>query len=421
MSSLSPKQRVVVTGMGLVTPIGSEIDTFWEHITTGVSGIGRITRFDTQHCNCKIAAEVKDFDPSLYMDFKEVQRNDRFAHFAVAAAKKALADASFSVSQAQHPGRVGVVIGSGIGGMETIRVQTGKFHHSETHKVSPFMIPSLICNIASGIVAIEVGAKGPNFATATACAAGSHAIGEAFQLLYLGKADVMIAGGSEAALSELSFAGFCAMKAMSMAFNDDPAHACRPFDAKRDGFVMGEGAGVVILETLEHALSRKAKIYAEIISYAASCDAYHITSPDPEGEGLAICLRSLLENAHCAPEEVDYINAHGTSTVYNDKCETLAIKKVFGKAAYDIPISSTKSMTGHLLGAAGGIEAIVAIQSICSGIIPPTMNYEYPDPECDLNYVPHKALHRDVRVALSENLAFGGQNAALFFRRFEGI
>jgi beta-ketoacyl-acyl-carrier-protein synthase II len=407
--------------MGLVTPIGSEIDTFWEHVTTGVSGIGRITRFDTQHCNCKIAAEVKDFDPECFMDPKEARRNDRFAHFAVAAAKKALTDAALSSPQEENAGRIGVIIGSGIGGMETLQVQTGKFHHSETRKVSPFMIPSLICNIASGIVAIEIGAKGPNFAVATACAAGSHAIGEAFQLLRLGKADVMVAGGSEAPLTELSFVGFCAMKAMSMAFNDDPARACRPFDAKRDGFVMGEGAGVLVLETLEHALSRKAKIYAEIIAYEASCDAYHITSPDPSGEGLSICLRNLLKSANCAPEEVDYINAHGTSTLYNDRSETLAIKKVFGKAAYDIPISSTKSMTGHLLGAAGGIEAIAAIQSIVSGIIPPTINYEFPDPECDLNYVPNVSIRRDVRTVVSENLAFGGHNAALLFRRFEGI
>jgi 3-oxoacyl-[acyl-carrier-protein] synthase II len=420
VASLSPKQRVVVTGMGLVTPVGDEIGIFWKRITTGVSGIGRIKCFDTEHCNCKVAAEVADFVPELYMEPKEAHRNDRFVHFAVAAAKKALADASFLVSQAENPGRVGVIIGSGIGGMESIKIQTGKFHHSETHKVSPFMIPALICNIAAGVVAIEIGAKGPNFAAVTACAAGSHSIGEAFQLLRLGRADVMIAGGSEAALSELSFAGFCAMKAMSVAFNDDPIHASRPFDKKRDGFVMGEGAGILVLETLEHALTRNARIYAEVISYAASCDAYHITSPDPSGEGLAICLRNLLESADCAPEEVDYINAHGTSTIYNDACETLAIKKVFGKAAYHIPVSSTKSMTGHLLGAAGGIEAIVAIQSIVSGIVPPTINYEFPDPVCDLNYVPNVAIRKDVRTAVSENLAFGGHNAALLFRRFEG-
>jgi 3-oxoacyl-[acyl-carrier-protein] synthase II len=420
VTSLLPEQRVVVTGRGLVTPLGDEIDVFWERITTGVSGIGRIRRFDTKHCNCQVAAEVVDFVPELYMDPKEAHRNDRFVHFAVAATKKALENASFLVSQAENPGRVGVIIGSGIGGMETIKIQTGKFHHSETHKVSPFMIPALICNIAAGVVAIEIGAKGPNFAAVTACAAGSHSIGEAFQLLRLGKADVMIAGGSEAALSELSFAGFCAMKAMSMAFNDDPIHASRPFDKKRDGFVMGEGAGILVLETLKHALERNAKIYAEIISYAASCDAYHITSPDPTGEGLAICLRDLLESANCAPEEVDYINAHGTSTTYNDACETLAIKKVFGNAAYRIPVSSTKSMTGHLLGAAGGIEAIVAIQSIISGIVPPTINYEFPDPVCDLNYVPNIAIRKDVRTVVSENLAFGGHNAALLFRRFEG-
>ncbi|MDR0728071.1 MAG: beta-ketoacyl-ACP synthase II [Puniceicoccales bacterium] len=419
MASLPPEKRVVVTGMGLVTPLGDELELFWQRLTAGVSGIGRITRFDTTHCECRVGAEVKDFDPERFMDPKEARRNDRFAQFAVAAAQKALRDASFSPQGTNEAERLGVVIGSGIGGMETIQVQTGRFHQSETRRVSPFMIPSLICNIASGVVAIEVGAKGPNFSVVTACAAGSHSIGEAFQLLRLGKADVMLAGGSEAPLTELSFAGFCAMKALSTSFNEDPAHACRPFDAKRDGFVMGEGAGVLVLETLAHAQCRGARIYAELVAYEASCDAHHITAPDPEGEGLSLCLRRLLKGANCAPEEVDYINAHGTSTLYNDRSETLSIKRVFGQAARTIPISSTKSMTGHLLGAAGGIEAIATVQSIVSGLIPPTINYEFPDPDCDLNYVPNVALRREVRTALSENLAFGGHNAALLFRRFE--
>jgi len=405
--------------MGLVTPLGHELDVFWQRLTGGVSGIGRITCFDTTHCECQVGAEVTDFDPEEFMDPKEARRNDRFTHFAVAAAKKALVDASLGrLSEGGEAERTGVIIGSGIGGMKTIQEQTGRFHHSATRRVSPFMIPSLICNIAPGVVAIELGVRGPNFAVVAACAAGSHAIGEAFQLLRFGRADIMLAGGSEAPLTELSFAGFCAMKAMSTAFNDDPVRACRPFDAKRDGFVMGEGAGVLVLETLAHAQKRGARIYAELVAYEASCDAYHITSPEPSGAGLVSCLRRLLASAHCAPEEVDYINAHGTSTLYNDRSETRAIREVFGEAAGGIPVSSIKSMTGHLLGAAGGVEAIATIEAMVTGIIPPTINYEFPDPDCDLNYVPNVALRREVRTAVSENLAFGGHNAALLFRRF---
>jgi 3-oxoacyl-[acyl-carrier-protein] synthase II len=409
--------RVVVTGLGSVTSLGNDVPSFWGNIIAGKSGIARIISFDPAAYPCQVGAEIVDFDPINYMDIKDAKRSDRFVHFALAATKDAIRDASFDLRNFD-PYRVGVIVASGIGGISTIQKQTARFFNLGPLKVSPFMIPSLICNMASGVIAIQQGFKGPNFSTVTACASSSHAIGEAFHILQLGKADAIFAGGSEAALASLSFAGFCMMKAMSTHFNDEPERASRPFDRNRDGFVMGEGSGMVLLETLESALARKAKIYCEVIAYAASCDAYHITSPDPEGNGLANCLENLLREAKLTASEVDYINAHGTSTEINDKFETLAIKKVFKENAAHLKISSTKSMTGHLLGAAGGIEAIICAKAIETGIIPPTINYENPDEECDLDYVPNKAIRRNVAVAISENLGFGGHNAALMFKKY---
>jgi 3-oxoacyl-[acyl-carrier-protein] synthase II len=414
---MSGLHRVVITGLGSITSLGRSVSVFWDNIIAGRSGIARIISFDPEAYPCQVGAEITDFDPNDYMDPKDAKRSDRFAHFAVAATQNVIQDAAFDLRQFD-PFRVGVIVASGIGGIDTIQKQTARFFNLGPLKVSPFMIPSLICNMASGVVAIQQGFKGPNFSVVTACASGSHAIGEAYHLLKLGKADAMFAGGSEAALASLSFAGFCMMKAMSTHFNHEPERASRPFDGKRDGFVMGEGSGMVLLETLESALARKAKIYCEVIGYAANCDAYHITSPDPEGSGLANCLENLLRESGLSAADVDYINAHGTSTEMNDKFETLAIKKVFKESATRVKISSTKGMTGHLLGAAGGIEAIICAKTIETGIIAPTINYENPDPECDLDYVPHEAIHRNVNVAISENLGFGGHNAALMFKKY---
>jgi 3-oxoacyl-[acyl-carrier-protein] synthase II len=411
------KKRIVVTGIGILTALGHNIDEYWNNLLAGKSGIRKITRFDASTYPSQVAAEV-DFDPTVYIDPKEVKRNDRFTHFALAASKLALQDSKLDLSQVDKT-RLGVLIASGIGGMETIESQSGRLHLEGPRRVSPFMIPSLIANIASGIVAIELGAMGPNYGIVTACAASSHAIGQAYRALQYGDADIMFAGGSEAAITRLGFAGFCAMRAMSTHFNEDPTRSSRPFDAKRDGFVMGEGAGVLILETLEHAMARKAPIYAEVAGYAATCDAFHITMPDEQGAGMALCLNNLLKDANLKPEDVQYINAHGTSTPYNDKFETLSIKKVFGEHAYKLKVSSTKSMTGHLLGAAGAIEAAAAIKAIQTGWIPPTINLDMPDADCDLDYVPHKAIQAPVEVAISENLGFGGHNAALAFKAYK--
>lgn len=377
-----------------------------------------MTRFDPTDYTSKVAAEVDNFDPTQYMDPKEVKRNDRYTHYAMAASKMALSDAKLDVTKVDQS-RMGVIIGSGIGGLETVQEQSWRLKDLGPRKVSPFMIPSLIANIASGVVAIEIGAKGPNFAVVSACASASHAIGEAMHIIRRGDADIMLAGGAEAAIIEVGFGGFCAMRAMSTNFNDTPEKASRPFDALRDGFVMGDGAGVLILESYEHAKARGAKIYAELAGYGASCDAFHITSPDTTGDGLASCLNRALGWAGLKPEDVDYINAHGTSTPYNDKFETLAIKKVFGEHAYKLLVSSTKSMTGHLLGAAGAVEAAVCIKSIETGVVPPTINLENPDPDCDLDYVPNVKREAKVRVALSNNLGFGGHNATLVFRKLE--
>jgi 3-oxoacyl-[acyl-carrier-protein] synthase II len=383
-------------------------------LVAGRSGVDRIKLFDPSDYASKIGAEVRDWDPSLHMDPKEARRNDRYTHFGYIAARQAVKDASLDMAR-EDGDRVGVIIGSGIGGMYTYESQLKVLAERGPRKVSPFTIPSLIGNMCAGLVAIDLGARGPNFGIVSACATGTHAIGEASHAIRRGDVDVMITGGTEAAITPFSYASFCAMKAMSTR-NDEPARACRPFDKGRDGFIMGEGAGILVLESLEHAQARGARIYCELVGYAATSDAYHITSPDPEGKGLSLAIRRALAAGGVAPEQVDYINAHGTSTPYNDKFETLAIKKVFGEHAPRVAISSTKSMTGHLLGAAGGIESVIAVKTIQTGMIAPTVNLEEPDPDCDLDYVPNVARATSVRTVLSNNLGFGGQNAAIVFR-----
>jgi 3-oxoacyl-[acyl-carrier-protein] synthase II len=414
MNGQPARSRIVITGLGVVTSLGSDHETFFQSLLAGRSGIARIAGFDTTDFSSQIGAEVRDFDAAKHMDPKEARRNDRYTHFAVAAAKMAVADSGIDLA-AVDLNRMGVIVGSGIGGMDTIEKQSRILFERGPRKVSPFMIPSLIANMASGVIAIELGARGPNFSIVSACATASHALGESLRILRAGAADMMVAGGSEAAITALGYAGFCSMKAMSTR-NDEPERASRPFDKGRDGFIMGEGSGVLMLETLEHAQARGARIYCELAGYAATCDAFHITQPDVEGRGLSLAMTGALADAGIRPEDVDYINAHGTSTPYNDKFETMAIKKVFGESAYKLKVSSTKSMTGHLLGAAGGIEAAVCVRTIETGKIPPTINLEDPDPDCDLDYVPNVAQEVPVRVALSNNLGFGGQNASLIFR-----
>jgi 3-oxoacyl-[acyl-carrier-protein] synthase II len=408
-------RRVVVTGLGVVSPLGIGTDRFWNAMMEGRSGVGRITAWDPTGLETQIAAEVRDFDPTDFMDRKEARRNDRFVLFAYAAARMALEDSGLAITPGNAP-RVGVLIGSGIGGAITWEEQTRVLETKGPHRVSPFFIPNVIMNMASGVVSILIGAKGPNSSVVTACASGGNAIGDAMRIIQRGDADAMIAGGTEAAITKLSVAGFCAMKAMSTR-NDDPPRAVRPFDATRDGFVMGEGAGVVVLESLEHAERRGARIYAELVGYGMSGDAYHITQPDPEADGAARSMRNALADAGMAPEEIDYINAHGTSTPYNDRVETLAIKKVFGAHARRLAVSSTKSMMGHLLGAAGGVEFIACVLAITRGAIPPTINYEHPDPECDLDYVPNRPREARITTAMSNAFGFGGHNAILIVRR----
>lgn len=410
------KERIVITGIGVISPFGDGVVPFWDALIHGKNGIGKVSLFDASELNCQVAAECKDFDATKYMDHKEVKRSDRYTHFAVAAAKLAMQDAGLNESNL-IPERFGVLIGSGVGGMDTIETQARAFIERGPRRVSPFMIPNLLANMSSGVVAIALGAKGVNFSVVSACATGTHAIGEALLHLQAGREDVILAGGSEAAVTPLAFAGFCAMKAMATNFNDEPQRASRPFDADRCGFVMGEGAGVIALERYDHAVARGAHIYCEISGYGATCDAYHITSPDIEGRGLSQCLARTLEDANLNPEDVDYINAHGTSTPYNDKFETAAIHKVFGEHAKKLMVSSTKSMTGHMLGAAGAIEAAVCAKTIETGIVPPTINYEHPDPDCDLDYVPNIARESPVKVAISTNLGFGGHNGALLFNK----
>jgi 3-oxoacyl-[acyl-carrier-protein] synthase II len=413
------KTRIVVTGMGAITPLGNTVEAFWEGLLGGRSGIRRVEAFDTSDYPCKVGGEVPDFKPGDWMDPKEAKRNDRYTQMAVGASRMAMTSAGLSAEIIEDPIRFGCIIGSGIGGLDTIEKQTFRLWESGPRRVSPFMIPMLISNMASGVVAIEVGAMGPNYGIVSACATASHAIGDSMRILRAGEADIMLAGGSEASITRLGYAGFCNMKAMGTAFNETPEKASRPFDARRDGFIMGEGAGVLVLETLEHALQRGAPILCELAGHAATCDAFHITSPDPSGKGLVACMQNCLKDAGLSLGDVDYINAHGTSTPYNDKTESVAIKALFGDAAYKLKISSTKSMTGHLLGAAGGIEAIACIQSIRTGRIAPTINYENPDPDCDLNYVPNKAIEHPVKVALSNNLGFGGHNATVAFKAYE--
>ena len=418
MSAAESDRRIVVTGLGVLASIGSDADSFWDSLVAGRSGIGPVTRFDSTDIASKVASEVTNFDPVTEMDPKEVRRNDRYVHLAVGASHRAMTDAGLSKEDLE-PERTGVLVGSGIGGMETIESQLGVLFEKGPRRVSPFMIPSLIANIAGGVIAIELGAQGPNFAVVSACASGSHAIGEALRMMRLGLADVMLAGGSEACVTRIGYAGFCSMKAMSTRYNDDPIRASRPFDAGRDGFVMGEGAGVLVLETFEHAKARGAKIYAELAGYAATCDAYHITSPDLKATALTRCMQLALKDARQAPEDVAYVNAHGTSTPYNDRSETLALKNVFEVHAKNgLAVSSTKSMTGHLLGAAGAIEAAAVCKAIQKNIAPPTINYEEPDPECDLDYVPNKAREMPINVAMSNNSGFGGHNASLVFQEF---
>lgn len=409
------KRRVVVTGIGAVTPLGNDAETTWKNIVAGQSGIDIVTRVNPDDFPAKVAAEVKDFDPSLFIDRREARKMDRFTQFAVAAALMAVKDANLDINESNAE-RVGVWIGSGIGGMETFEQQFEIFQQRGYRRVSPFFVPMMIPDMAAGQVSIILGAKGINSCTVTACATGANSIGDAFKVIQRGDADVMITGGTEAPITKMSFAGFCANTALST--NPDPKTASRPFDKNRDGFVMGEGAGIVVLEELEHALRRGAKIYAEIVGYGATADAYHITAPAPGGEGGVRAMRQALQDAGLKPEEIDYINAHGTSTEYNDKYETAAIKEVFGDHAYKLAVSSTKSMTGHLLGATGAVEAIFSVLAIRDGIIPPTINYETPDPECDLDYVPNEARKQDVRAVLSNSFGFGGHNATLIFQKY---
>ena len=416
MTELADSQRVVITGLGAITPLGLGVDSFFQGLLEGKNGISKIESFDTEKFTCKIGGEIKDFDASNYMDQKEARRNDRFVHFAFAATKQAVADAGLNMDQ-EDPDRVGVFIGSGIGGMDTIEKNCIKLIEGGPRKVSPFMIPALISNMASGVIGIELGAMGPNFSIVSACATGAHSIGESLKTLRLGEADVMIAGGSEATITSLSYAGFCSMKAMSTN-NDNPEHASRPFDLNRDGFVMGEGAGVVVLETLEHARKRGAKIHCELVGYGASCDANHITAPHPEGKGLIGAMKRALHSAQLNTTDVDYINAHGTSTPYNDRFETMAVKTLLGEHVKNVPMSSTKSMTGHLLGAAGGVESVACVRMLETGMLAPTINYQEPDPDCDLDYVPNEAREAKISVAMSNSLGFGGQNASLVFKTY---
>ena len=411
------ERRVVITGMGVLTPLGCDLEVFWKNLLAGKSGIGPVTRFDTTNFDSKIGGEVKDFKPEEFMPLKETRRTDRFTQYAVGAAKKALVDSGIDMSKADA-NRVGVLIGSGIGGMETIEEQSAILLKKGPGRVSPFMIPMLIVNMASGYVSMLLGAKGPNLAVVSACATATHALGEAARAIIHNDADVMIAGGTEAAITQFGYAGFCAMKAMSTR-NDEPERASRPFDAERDGFVMGDGAGVCILESLEHARKRHAKIYCEVVGYGITGDAYHMSAPAPDGEGAARSMAMALAHAKLNPEQVDYINAHGTSTPVGDKCETLAIKTTFGDHAKKLAVSSTKSMTGHLLGAAGAVETAVCALAIRDNIVPPTINYENPDPDCDLDYVPNKAREMKVDACVNNSLGFGGHNATLIVRRHE--
>lgn len=417
MHSLNMSEnRVVVTGLGVISAIGNDIPVFWKSLQEGKSGVGPLMTFDASKFDSRIAAEVKGFDPELYgLSTKDTKRMDKFVQFAVAASKQAITDSGLQLDK-EDRNRIGVLIGSGIGSLHTIEEEFKVYLEKGPSKLSPFLIPMLIVNEASGNVAIIFGLKGPNSCVATACATGSHAIGDAFRILERGDADVMICGGTESAITYLGLGGFCALKGLSTR-NNEPQKASRPFDRERDGFVMAEGCGVVVLETFEHAKKRSARIYAEISGYGMSCDAYHMTAPDPDGDGAARSMKEALKDAKLNPEDVGYINAHGTSTKLNDKIETIAIKKALGDHAKKVMISSTKSMTGHALGAAGGIEFVICCLTIKDGIVPPTINYEYPDPDCDLDYVPNTARKAEINVCMSDSLGFGGHNATLVVQK----
>lgn len=409
--------RAVITGMGVISPIGNTLEEFWNHLVEGQSGIDLVTRFDVSEMPTKVAAEVKNFEPTDWLDKKESRRMDRFVQLAVAAAKMAIKDANLDI-ETMDKERAGVVIGSGVGGVTTFEEQKEILMAKGPGRISPFFVPMLISNMAAGHLSIAFGLQGASSTVVTACASATNAIGEALRLIEHGEADIVLCGGTEAPLTPLAFAGFCAMKAMSTE-KENPKEACRPFDSRRSGFVMGEGAGILVLESVEHAKARNARIYAELAGYGSTSDAHHITTPVPGGAGAARSMRKAIEDAGLKPENVDYINAHGTGTGANDSTETAAIKDVFGPVAYQVPISSTKSMTGHLLGAAGGVEAIVCALAIQNGVIPPTMNYGEPDPECDLDYVPNQARKKEVKVALSNTFGFGGHNATIVLKKFE--
>ena len=411
------KRRVAITGVGLITPCGTGTEKSWENIKNGVSGIDLIKKFDVSRFETKIAGEVHDFDPLEFFDKKELRRIDVFIQYAVVATKFALDYAKIDFDE-ELKNRTGVIIGVGLGGLDIIEKNKLILEEKGPRRISPFFIPMLIGNEAAANVSIKWGFKGPNFCVTTACASGAHSIGEAFKIIQRGAADIIIAGGAESVITPLSIAGFNSMKALSKR-NDEPKRASRPFDKERDGFVMGEGAGLIVLEEMEFAKRRGAKILAEIVGYGLCCEAYHIAAPAPEGTGMAMSMKLALEDANLKPEDIDYINAHGTSTELNDKYETLAIKKVFGEHAYKLKVSSTKSMTGHLLGAAGGVEAGISVLAIRDGVIPPTINYENPDPDCDLNYVPNEKVEQKLNYVLSNSFGFGGQNATLIFKRYE--
>ncbi len=410
-------RRVVVTGLGVVSPLGCELNTFWQRLTAGYSSVRRITRFDASALTSQIAAEVLDFNVDAFIPKKEQRRMDPFCHYGVAAARMAIADAGLDV-KAEDPTRLGVIAGSGIGGLSTLEAQHTVLMEKGPDRCSPFMIPQMIINMVAGLIAIEHGLKGPNYSVVSACASAAHCLGDALRVIQRGEADVLVSGGAEATITPIGMAGFCSMRALSTR-NDAPEKASRPFDANRDGFVMGEGAGMLVLEELEHARRRGARIYCELAGYGATCDANHITAPAEGGEGAARAMMLAMKDAGLTPADVDYINAHGTSTDLNDKNETAAIKTALGmEQARRVMVSSTKSMTGHLLGAAGGVESIACALAIYHGMVPPTINYETPDPECDLDYVPNTARPFKVRAALNNSLGFGGHNATLAFRAF---
>ena len=409
-------RRVVITGLGAVTPIGNTVATYWSGLQSGANGVAPITLFDASKHACRFAAEVKDFDPSGVLDPKETKRWDRFCQFGVVAAKEALAQSGLDITDANRQ-RIGVIIGSGVGGLLTMETQAHVLEGKGPGRVSPFTVPMMIPNMATGLAAIALGAQGPSSAVATACAAGSNAIGDAFRLLQQGHADAMVCGGAESAITPLGVAGFASAKALSFR-NDDPATASRPFDAERDGFVIGEGAGILVLETLDHAQARGAEILAEVVGYGMTCDAHHITSPIPGGLGGARAMSLALADAGLKADDIDYVNAHGTSTPANDSNETAAIKTALGERAMAIPVSSTKSMTGHLLGGSGGIEAVAAVLALQNGVVPPTINHQNPDPACDLDVVPNQARDQIISTALSNSFGFGGHNVCLAFRRY---